>query len=92
MKKITLRLDAETNRQARIRAAAEGSSVSELLKRLLAADIKPVAVGTPSPAILELAADLRALTAGRRKQRRRSCSVRGETSVELHPALCRQLN
>jgi antitoxin FitA len=65
MKNITLRLDDEIYRQARIRAAEQDSSVSAHVKRLLLADIKAVAIGPPSPAILELAAELRVLTAGR---------------------------
>ena len=65
MKKIRLRLDDGTQSQARIRAAKQNLSVSELEERLLTADFKAVAVGVPSHAFLVLAAELRALTAGR---------------------------
>jgi plasmid stability protein len=65
VKNITLSLDDETYRQARIRAAEQNTSVSKLVKLLLTSNIKLLSTEAPSPALLELAAELRALTAGR---------------------------
>lgn len=64
MKNITLTVDDETYRAARIRAAEENTSVSGLVKRLL----REHSAGRPElqmNSVLELAAELRALTAGR---------------------------
>jgi plasmid stability protein len=58
-------LDDETYRQARIRAAEENMSVSALVKRLLTANTENACVEAPPAALLELAAELRALTSGR---------------------------
>ena len=60
MKNITLALDDETYRLARIRAAEQGSSVSALFKQIVS--------GTGSPRgadWLDLASEARALTADR---------------------------
>ena len=65
MKNITLSLDDETYRQARIRAAERNTSVSALVKQLLTDNIGGVATEAPPAALLELAAELRALTADR---------------------------
>ncbi len=65
MKNITLSLDDETYRQARIRAAEQNTSVSALVKQLLTANTKGVSTEAPLAALLELAAELRALTVGR---------------------------
>jgi plasmid stability protein len=66
MKNITLALDDETYRLARIRAAEQGSSVSALVKRLLTAHSSRLDSKPPSAAFLDLAAEVRALTAGRK--------------------------
>jgi plasmid stability protein len=66
VKNITLSLDDETYRQARIRAAERNTSVSALVKQLLTANIGDLASQAPSAALLDLAAKLRALTAGRK--------------------------
>jgi hypothetical protein len=66
VKNITLTIDDETYRAARIRAAEENTSVSALVKRLLKEHEQ--AGGRPESQlkdVLELAAELRALTAGR---------------------------
>jgi plasmid stability protein len=65
VKNITLSLDDETYRQARIRAAEQNTSVSAFVKLLLTSNIQAVNTVAPSPVLLELAAELRALTAGR---------------------------
>jgi plasmid stability protein len=66
VKNITLALDDETYRLARIRAAEQGSSVSALVKRLLTAPPSRLDSKPSSVAFLELAAEVRALTAGRK--------------------------
>lgn len=65
MKNITLSLDDEAYRQARIRAAEQNTSVSAFVKRLLTSNVQGSDTEKPSPVLLELAAELRALTAGR---------------------------
>jgi plasmid stability protein len=65
VKNITLSLDDETYRQARIRAAEGNTSVSGFVKQLLTSNVSSVGSGRPDPAILRLAAELRALTADR---------------------------
>ena len=65
MKNVTLALDDETYRRARIRAAEENLSLSALVKHLLAVNIDGGGAQSPSVAILELASELRALTSGR---------------------------
>jgi plasmid stability protein len=66
VKNITLSLDDETYRQARIRAAERNTSVSALVKQLLTANIGDLAPQAPPAALLDLAAELRALTADRK--------------------------
>lgn len=66
MKNITLSLDDETYRQARIRAAEQNTSVSALVKRLLTSNTSASITEAPSPTFLDLAAELRALTANRK--------------------------
>jgi plasmid stability protein len=66
VKNITLSLDDETYRQARIRAAERNTSVSALVKQLLTANIGDLAPPAPPAALLDLAAELRALTADRK--------------------------
>jgi plasmid stability protein len=66
VKNITLSIDDETYRQARIRAAEQNTSVSALVKQFLTARTQAVHAGAPPAALLELAAELRALTAGRK--------------------------
>jgi len=65
VKNITLSLDDETYRQARIRAAERNTSVSGLVKQLLISNVPPAGTSAPDPAVLQLAEELRALTAGR---------------------------
>jgi plasmid stability protein len=65
VRNITLSLDDETYRQARIRAAEQNTSVSAYVKLLLTSNIQGLHTAVPSPTLLELAAELRALTAGR---------------------------
>jgi plasmid stability protein len=65
VKNITLSLDDEAYRQARIRAAEQNTSVSAFVKRLLTSNVQGSDTEKPSPVLLELAAELRALTAGR---------------------------
>jgi plasmid stability protein len=60
VKNITLALDDETYRLARIRAAEEGSSVSALFKQIVSETGLARGAGW-----LDLAAEVRALTAGR---------------------------
>jgi plasmid stability protein len=64
VKNITLTIDDETYRAARIRAAEENTSVSGLVKRLLTGS-SGVRAESQLKDVLELAAELRALTAGR---------------------------
>jgi plasmid stability protein len=61
VKNITLALDDETYRRARIRAAEENTSVSALVKQFLT----EAGAGAPSKRVLEQAAELRVLIAGR---------------------------
>jgi plasmid stability protein len=67
VKNITLALDDETYRRARIRAAEQDTSVSALVKQLLTSKVQEADRQAPSAALLELAAELRELTS-RRKQ------------------------
>jgi antitoxin FitA len=67
VKNITLTLDDETYRQARIRAAEQNTSVSALVKRLLTSNTSAaITEAAPSPTFLDLAAELRAITANRK--------------------------
>jgi plasmid stability protein len=66
VKNITLSLDDETYRKARIHAAEQNTSVSALVRHLLTASIGGVGTEAPPATLLELAAELRALTAGRK--------------------------
>jgi plasmid stability protein len=65
VRNITLSLDDETYRQARIRAAEGNTSVSGFVKQLLTSNVSPGGPSGPDPAVLQLAAELRALTAAR---------------------------
>jgi len=65
VKNITLSIDDETYRQARIRAAERNTSVSAWVKQLLTAHATGSDAVAPSAGVLELAAELRALTAAR---------------------------
>jgi plasmid stability protein len=65
VKNITLSLDDETYRQARIRAAEQNTSVSGYVKVILTSNVQGENTDAPSRMLLELAAELRALTAGR---------------------------
>lgn len=67
MKNITLALDDQTYRRARIRAAEQNTSVSALVKQLLISTVQEPGRETPSATLLELAAELRELTSGRKQ-------------------------
>jgi plasmid stability protein len=62
VKNITLSLDDEVYRSARIRAAEENTSVSALVKQLLTAKVESSGARSRPAAILERAAELRAVT------------------------------
>ena len=65
MKNVTLSLDDETYRRARIRAAEQNTSVSGLVKALLTVEVDGGLPDAPGAEWLALAAELRGLSNGR---------------------------